>query len=323
MKKLDLSVNDPEKLALAARALSSDIRIRIMQLLGERSMSIVELAQAMDAPLSTISNNVVLLEEAELIRTERCNGVRGVMKLCSRKRDQIHIDLVGAEQRMIESHFQYMSIGHYVDCRIVPTCGMAGPQSNIGLQDDAALFYEPEHFDAQLLWFRKGYVEYRFSSRHAVNRTLHCLEISFEACSEAPNYRLDWPSDITVWVNGTELGTWRCPGDFGGRQGRYTPIWWPQSATQYGLLKRWRVDRNGCMLDDEIVSGVTLDQLRLAEKPYITLRIGIKEDAEQQGGLNLFGEKFGDYNQAIIMRLDSISESAHEGSDSHEHRPQT
>ena len=314
MKNLDLSVNDTEKLALVARALGSDVRIRIMQLLGERSMSIVELAQAMNAPLSTISNNVVLLEEAELIRTERRNGVRGVMKLCSRKRDQIHIDLVGQEQRQIESHFQYMPIGHYIDCLIVPTCGMAGSQSNIGMQDDTALFYEPEHFDAQLLWFHKGFVEYRFSSRHAMDRKLHCLEISFEACSEAPNYRLDWPSDITVWVNNVELGTWRCPGDFGGRQGRYTPIWWPQSATQYGLLKRWRVDQNCCLLDDEIISNVTLDQLHLTEKPYITLRIGIKEDADQQGGLNLFGEQFGDYNQAIIMRLDSINESAHEGS---------
>ena len=156
MKNLDLSVNDTEKLALVARALGSDVRIRIMQLLGERSMSIVELAQAMNAPLSTISNNVVLLEEAELIRTERRNGVRGVMKLCSRKRDQIHIDLEGQEQRQIESHFQYMPIGHYIDCLIVPTCGMAGSQSNIGTQDDTALFYEPEHFDAQLLCSRKA-----------------------------------------------------------------------------------------------------------------------------------------------------------------------
>jgi predicted transcriptional regulator len=236
------------------------------------------------------------------------------MKLCSRKRDQVRIDLVGQEQRKIESDFQYMPIGHYTDCGITPTCGMAGSQSNIGSQDDTATFYEPEHFDAQLLWFQKGYVEYRFSSRQAVNRKLHCMEISFEACSEAPNYRLDWPSDITVWINGKELGTWRCPGDFGGRQGRCTPIWWPRSATQYGIVKRWRVDHTGCRLDDERISDVTLAQLRLADQPYITLRIGIKEEAEQHGGINLFGEQFGDYNQAIILRLDTVSESADEGS---------
>ena len=310
MKNLELSLNEPEQLAMVARALGSEVRLQIMRLLSEKSMSIAELAQEMKAPLSTVSNNVVILEEAGLIRTERRNGIRGIMKLCSRKSDQVRIDLVGQEQRRIISDFQYMPIGHYSDCQITPTCGMAGSQANIGSQDDTAIFYEPEHFNAQLLWFQKGYVEYRFSSRQAVNRKPHCLEISFEACSEAPSYRLDWPSDITVWVNGVELGTWRCPGDFGGRQGRYTPAWWPQSATQYGLLKRWRVDQNGCLLDDEMISEVTLDQLHLTEKPYITLRIGIKENALQQGGLNLFGDQFGDYNQAIIMRLDSMKTSS-------------
>ena len=29
-----------------------------------------------------------------------------------------------------------------------------------------------------------------------------------------------------------------------------------------------------------------------------------KPDALHQGGINLFGERFGDYNQAIVMRLD-------------------
>ena len=48
MKNLELSVNAPEQLAQVARALGSDVRIRIMQLLSDRSMSIVELAQAME-----------------------------------------------------------------------------------------------------------------------------------------------------------------------------------------------------------------------------------------------------------------------------------
>ena len=314
MKNLELSLDDIDRLALVARALSSEVRLNIMRLLGERSMSIAELAQAMDAPLSTVSNNIVILEEADLILTERRNGVRGVMKLCSRKKDHIMIDLAGLENvKTIQSSFQYMPIGCYTDCSIVPTCGMAGENDHIGLQDDPSVYYEAEHFDAQLLWFQAGYVEYRFSSKPAQGHRLHCMEISFEACSEAPNYRKDWPSDITVWVNGVELGTWHCPGDFGGRQGRYTPAWWPMSGTQYGLLKRWRIDDSGCLLDDEIISNVTLDKLGLDQKPYITLRIGIKDGSAQQGGINLFGEKFGDYNQAIIMRLDSLSESSAEG----------
>ena len=161
-------------------------------------------------------------------------------------------------------------------------------------------------YDAQLLWFQQGYVEYRFSNRILKDNHLKCIEISFEACSEAPNYRMDWPSDISVFLNGVEIGTWLCPGDFGGRQGKFSPLWWNQSSTQYGILKRWRVDETGAYLDDVRISDVTLSDLGIMESPFIRLSIAVKKDAVHQGGINLFGEKFGDYNQAIMMRLDYI-----------------
>jgi predicted transcriptional regulator len=177
-------------------------------------------------------------------------------------------------------------------------------ERNLGENDNPAAFYDPSRFQAQLLWFQQGYVEYRFSSYEITGREVRCMAISFEACSEAPNYRKDWPSDITVSINGVELGTWCCPGDFGGRQGRCTPEWWLPSSTQYGLLKRWKVMADGCYLDDVRISDVTLEQLHLTDKPYIAVRIGVKPDAVHQGGINLFGERFGDHNQAIVMRLD-------------------
>jgi predicted transcriptional regulator len=33
------------------------------------------------------------------------------------------------------------------------------------------------------------------------------------------------------------------------------------------------------------------------------MKIGVKPDAKYVGGFNLFGEKFGDYPQSIIMQL--------------------
>jgi predicted transcriptional regulator len=62
------------------------------------------------------------------------------------------------------------------------------------------------------------------------------LELSMEICSEAPEFALDWPSDITLWINGVEV------------------------------------------------------------------RLGVKADARNVGGLNLFGRKFGNYGQDILMR---------------------
>ena len=315
MKELEFDLTQPKQMQLVARALSSELRIRILDLLDERSLNIIELAEKLEVPISTVSTNIVVLEEADLIRTERQSqaGVRGVMKLCSRKKDMVTIRLSRPRRRELQSFFQHMPIGCYCDCQIEPTCGLLGLRRNIGRQDDLSVFYDPEHFEAQLLWFQKGYVEYRFSNQVLQENTAECLEISFEACSEAPNYRLDWPSDITVWINDVELGTWRCPGDFGGRQGHNSPDWWPLSSTQYGLLKRWRVNDTGCSLDDMPLSGVTLQQLHLQDKPYISLRIGIKQDAECQGGINLFGEHFGDHSQSIIMRLDCHEKRSAEG----------
>jgi len=306
MKHMELDLTDPNKLQIVARALSSDLRLKILELLNERSMNVIELAQKLEVPVSTVSNSIVILEEADLIRTERQTGVRGVMKLCSRKKDNITIRLVMPNGHEIQSHYQVMPIGHYTDISVTPVCGLLSDTRSIGEQDDVASFYDQMRYDAQLLWFQQGYVEYRFSNRILKDGQLKCIEISFVACSEAPNYRMDWPSDISVFLNGVEIGTWLCPGDFGGRQGKFSPLWWNQSSTQYGILKRWRVDETGAYLDDLRISDVTISDLNIMENPFIRLSIAVKEDAVHQGGINLFGEKFGDYNQAIVMRLDYI-----------------
>ena len=100
-----------------------------------------------------------------------------------------------------------------------------------------------------------------------------------------------------------------------------------ESAKKYGsgvaavMLKDTvkRVDENGCTLDDALISGVTLDQLKLDEQPFISVRIGIRDDAQYPGGINLFGEEFGDYNQPIIMKLDCLKKTENaKGDDHHE-----
>ena len=48
---------------------------------------------------------------------------------------------------------------------------------------------------------------------------------------------------------------------------------------------------------------MTIDDLKLGEKPFVDLKIGVKDDAEHVGGMNLFGKNFGDYNQAIVMTI--------------------
>lgn len=307
MKQLDISIERPGELLSVAKALSSEVRIGILRLLSECSMSVVEMAERLHMPVSTVSTGIAQLEAVGIINSERQSGIRGSLKLCSRRVDVVTMDLGCGQRSALESSYMRMPIGHYADCQIEPVCGLANCQHRIAFEDEPSSFYDVERTTAQILWFRRGFIEYRFSSQCVRHRTVRALEVSFEACSEAPNYRNDWPSDITVWLCGAELGTWTCPGDFGGRRGTLNPDWWPDASTQYGMLKRWRVDETGTYLDEALISPVTIADLRLKERPYLSFRLGVKAESPNQGGINLFGEQFGDYPQAIVLRVDCLN----------------
>ena len=49
---------------------------------------------------------------------------------------------------------------------------------------------------------------------------------------------------------------------------------------------------------------MTIEELNLPALPYIALRIGIDDEAENKGGLNIFGRGFGNHAQDIIMQVD-------------------
>jgi predicted transcriptional regulator len=83
----------------------------------------------------------------------------------------------------------------------------------------------------------------------------------------------------------------------------YTPDWWKLKGSQYGKLKSWRVTAEGSYVDGIKISPVSLVDLDLANHHSIRLRIAVKDDAKHPGGINIFGRGFGNYDQEIIMRL--------------------
>ncbi|HEX7004625.1 MAG TPA: helix-turn-helix domain-containing protein [Trueperaceae bacterium] len=294
---------DDETLAPLFRALASKPRLRILRLLGDRLMNVTEIAEALGVPISTANSHVSLLEGAGLLLTEHRPAARGSQKVCTRAFDRLHLQLPthqGTAGKQVETH---MPIGAYVDCNVQPTCGLASETGIIGLFDDPASFYEPSRVDAQLLWFHRGYVEYRFPKRLPSTARVESVQVALEVCSEAPLHHDDWPSDITVWINGVEVGTWTSPADFGGQRGRLTPDWWETHSSQYGLLKLWQVTEAGSFVDGLSATEMTLSDLDLEASEFVTVRIGIDADARHVGGINIFGRAFGNYPQDIVLRL--------------------
>jgi predicted transcriptional regulator len=297
----EFSLEDEEQLCHLGAALNSPARIQVLKLLYFNSCSVGEIAKGLHIPTSSAALYVRSLEEAGLINTTIKQGSRGSKKICSRKNDLISIRLTVDDPNVSKSQSISMPVGCYTDCQIVPSCGIVSETKRIGPDDQPEVFYLPGRTQAQLIWSAGGYVEYRFPYQLPAHASLQRIMLSFEVCSEAYNYNEDWPSDITIWLDGQDCGTWRCPGDFGSRRGRLNPEWWNSGSTQYGKLTMLEITKGGCSINTLPSSKVSLQDISFANTKPLTVRIGNKPDAEYVGGFNLFGEKFGDYEQNIIL----------------------
>ncbi|CAM3631576.1 Peptidase M29, aminopeptidase II [Deinococcus saxicola] len=295
---------DSESASQLFGVLNSETRILILSLLSHNAMNVAELTAALNLPHSTVSVNIKRLVEAGLLQVEYVPGTHGTQKLISKLYDEVVVRLPGvaveAGQSVVEIS---MPVGNYRHVEATAQCGLASDTRYIGSIDDPRSFFEPEHVFAQILWFRSGSVDYAFPNNIPFGSQLTQVELSAEICSEAPNYDLDWPSDITLWINDVDVGTWTSPADFGGQTARLTPRWWHTEQTTHGLLKRWKINMQGSYIDDEQVSDVTVRQIEVPDQTHLSVRLGVKPDARNVGGLNLFGRKFGNHPQDLLMRL--------------------
>jgi predicted transcriptional regulator len=283
-------------------ALASQVRIQIIHLLSEKSMNVKELAEAIGLSSAIMTMHVKKLEKAGLIRCDMLPGKAGIKKMCSLIVDHIDIEFPKKPEKQRLFHQTEVSVGHYTDCEIYPTCGLCTVEKLIGAYDDPRYFLDPERVNAKILWFGKGFIEYKIFNLLLRGEVPEELEISMELSSEAPGINSNWPSDITFYMNDVKLGMWTSPGDFGGSRGRLNPEWWSPDINQYGLLKILKVNRDGTYMDGIKISDVTIDKINLQEKHW-KLRIAVLDDAVHIGGLTLFGSGFGNYNQDIVFKM--------------------
>ena len=297
----------------AVRSLASPVRLNILQFLREKGpMNVNDIGRALGLPQSTVATNVQILEKKALIHTETVKARKGRQKICSTPYDEIVIRLTRPPLEHKEDLIEVsMPLGLYTGCNVSAPCGLCSRTGIIWLLDVPDTFLDPGRMQAALMWFSRGYVEYQFpNNAKLMHAKVDCVEFSLEMSSEVPGTNVDWPSDISLWVNGVRIGTWTSPGDYGDRRGAFTPSWWKLKGSQYGRLTTWAVSNRGTYIDGKKISAVNLAQLDLPSHHSIRLRIGIEEGARNPGGLNIFGRQFGNHDQDITMRLRLQSSSA-------------
>lgn len=291
-----------------ARALASEERIKILRLLACQPMNVYEIGRKLNLPFSTVSNHISVLADAKIILVSTQQGKKRHVKMCTRQLSKLSF-LFQANQHdnEDETYMIEMPVGHFVEADVKAPCGLNIINQITGRTEMLAVdnpheFFTTERFGAESLWFDHGFVSYNFINR-LYKKSISKLELSFECCSEITYHREDWPSDISILLNSVDLLTFLSPGDFGGRRGRYTPKDWDINSTQYGLLYKITIDKNGTYLNNTQVSNTTIDSFNLDTAPHIKVKIGVKEDAIHRGGINLFGKHFGDYDQSIILTV--------------------
>ena len=305
-KKTQTQVIDSSRDIKVLKALGSEIRVRILELLQNQELNVTEISRTLGIPQSTAATSILVLEEAGLINSHSANGVKGGQKVCTARYKEFLINFSPPdhprEDNMIEVE---MPVGLFTSYNVSAPCGLCSRDSIIGYLDVPGTFFSPDRIKAALVWFEKGYVEYKFPNNalYLQKRSIKRLELSMEMCSEVPGTNKKWLSDISVWINEKEIGVWTSPGDFGDRRGKFTPSFWKLEGSQYGILSTWEVTNNGTFIDRRQVSEVNLESLALNDHHSIKVRIGIADGAFHTGGINIFGKGFGDYDQDIILKL--------------------
>ena len=298
-----LQITSPEEGLELFKTLGSEVRIDIIKLLlTHKQMNMNEIAKELQITSGALTSHIKKLEGCGLIVISNESSGHGNQKLCSLRKEKILIDFE-TPRTLQNVSSNDIKVGHYSDYKVYPTCGLASSTALIGEVDDTRYFSHPDRYNADILWFTRGYVEYEIPNFIPMAQRITQITLSAELSSEAPGVNSVWPSDITFSINDKEIGMWTSPGDFGDVQGLFTPDWWFPNWNQYGLLKLLVINEAGTFIDGLQISDVSIDEFMFDYRSKIRFRLAVKDDAEHVGGLTIFGSSFGNYAQDIRASL--------------------
>ncbi len=293
--------DDTATIAKICHALSSEFRLNVLRQIRMQPQTVLELAKRNYVAKSTMVFHVDILLDAGLIIIEYIQGSRGPIRKCFPKLNRMNMDLHAFPPHTESKKITYtMGVGMFIDASCyAPDCSFCTQEK--AYRAPGGKLYARERYEASLFWTLSGYVVYAFPNDFS-HKHLTEITISLEICSETYYYDENYKSDITFWINGFELCTYTCPGDFGKRRGMLNPEWWPDTSTQHGELKVLKINDQGVFLDEELVNPrIRITDLALDQGDRMLFKLGNKDNAQYPGGFNLFGRGFGDYDQDIVL----------------------
>ena len=300
--RMNLSLDDEQidKVAKIGLALSNTKRVEMLKLIARGHRTVTSLSKLLKIPTSNVLFHIQVLEDCGLIYTMHLSKTMMIAATF----DDLLIKITDpkiikfSDEKEIEYSIPvgaYISIDNLLDF-------LAARDENGPLDVNINNLYDSSRFKAQVVYVRRGLFNYPLKSLES-NDKLKCLYISFEACSEVSAYDNDYKSDISVLVNGHELLTYTCPGDFGGRKGNLNPESYPSYYTQFGEMIAIHVNKNGVYKNGVLINNdITIKDIKLDKNGQNILSIGNLSKSRYQGGINLFGEKLGDYPQSIKIK---------------------
>lgn len=301
--------SDVDTIAELCETLGNRTRLRILETLQRPpyQKSVPALVKELGIPKTTLLFHLHKLEAADVIYMFYKSAEHGSIRYISRKIKSVKVTVYyneRVETPATHTVLQTVGVGQFADFT-GDSFNMATTAEHFQLLTDRCFI--PQRFDAQLVYTKKGRITYYFDNDAAKNHTVTELSLSLEICSEAPYYDNNYKSDITFWINNREIATYTCDGDYGDRRGNLNPAWWSDVNTQYGKLLTLTVTDDAVMINGKrIHSKLRLKDLALGSGNKIVLTLGNKDTAEYPGGFNLFGQRFGDYEQDICMQLQFI-----------------
>ena len=157
-----LDLKNPEITALVCKALSSEVRLKILELLTDYPKNISDLAALLGIPLSTMTTHIRLLEQANIISVSSLPGSRGTQKRCSLAVNYIQITLNEPQASQYSAAnliaSEEMPIGNYFDYEVTAPCGIVSYEDSLIPADDPSRFSSPHRFKAQLIWLTTGFL---------------------------------------------------------------------------------------------------------------------------------------------------------------------